>query len=151
VAKYRAFRRTLRFLALRHAVARPIDDGDVRYSSDRQLFHVSSEPDTLGRSPSIPTPSRNRVASQPPAKCQQAKRFVSYVISSSLPSWRTYVGDPQPIARRGAEVAFDQVGRGLRSAVSHGSGYPLSPACPIEAGGLHQARDPLAPEMDASR
>ena len=30
--KYRAFRRTLRCLAIGHAVARPIDDGDVRYS-----------------------------------------------------------------------------------------------------------------------
>jgi hypothetical protein len=119
VAKYRAFRRTLRYLALRHAVARPIDDGDVRYSSDRQLFHVSSEPDTLGRSPSIPAPSRNRVASQPPAKCQQAKRFVSYVISPSLPSWRTYVGDPQPIGRRGDEVAFDQIGCRPRARLSH--------------------------------
>ena len=36
--KYRAFRRTLRCLAIGHAVARPIDDGDVRYSSDHQLF-----------------------------------------------------------------------------------------------------------------
>ena len=125
MAKYRAFRRTLRCLALRHAVARPIDDGDVRYSSDRQLFHVSSEPDTLGRSPSIPAPSRNRVASQPPAKCQQAKRFVSYVISSSLPSWRTYIGDPQPIGCRSDEVAFDQVGRRLRAAFAHRGSYPL--------------------------
>jgi hypothetical protein len=30
--KYRGFSRTLRCLAIRQLVARPIDDGDVRYS-----------------------------------------------------------------------------------------------------------------------
>ena len=137
MAKYRAFRRTLRCLALRHAVARPIDDGDVRYSSDRQLFHVSSEPDTLGRSPSIPAPSRNRVASQPPAKCQQAKRFVSYVISSSLPSWRTDIGHAELIEASWVEAA-GKVGEDRTAAVAVRSALKLDylEGClPFEQGG----------------
>jgi hypothetical protein len=47
----------LRYLTIRRLVARHIDDGDVRYSSVRQLFHASSEHDTLGQTPSTQAPS----------------------------------------------------------------------------------------------
>src|SRR5229473_4703463 len=63
----------------------------------------------------------------------------------------SYVGDPQPIGRRGNEVAFDQVGCRPRAALSHRGSYPFAATHSPKAGGLHQARDPLASEMDASR
>jgi hypothetical protein len=61
------------------------------------------------------------------------------------------IGDPQPIGRGGGEVAFDQVGCRLRTALAHGGGYPFASAHSAKACGLHQARDPLTPEIEASR
>src|SRR5216683_2304294 len=63
----------------------------------------------------------------------------------------SYVGDPQPIGRRGNEVAFDQIGCRPRAALSHRGSYPLAPAHSPKACGLHQARDPLASDMHANR
>src|SRR6266853_1807917 len=63
----------------------------------------------------------------------------------------SYIGDPQPIGRCGDEVAFDQVGCRPRAALSHRGSYPFAATHSPKACGLHQARDPLASEMDASR
>jgi len=63
----------------------------------------------------------------------------------------SYIGDPQPIGRRGDEVAFDQVGRRPRARRSHRGRYPLAAAHSPKVCGLHQARDPLTSDMNASR
>src|SRR5229473_849233 len=63
----------------------------------------------------------------------------------------SYVGDPQPIGCRGDEVAFDQIGCRPRARLSHRGSYPFAAAHSTKVCGLHQARDPLASEMDANR
>jgi hypothetical protein len=64
----------LRCLTIRRLVARHTDDGDARYSSVRQLSHVSSEHDTLGRTPSNLGSLLSGTASQRPVKSQQANK-----------------------------------------------------------------------------
>src|SRR5712692_3347764 len=63
----------------------------------------------------------------------------------------SYVGDPQPIGRRGDEVAFDQIGCRPRAALSHCGSYPFAAAHSTKLRSLHQARDPLTSDMKASR
>src|SRR6266851_4048435 len=52
----------------------------------------------------------------------------------------SYVGDPQPIGRRGDEVAFDQIGCWPRARLSHRGSYPFASAHSTKVCGLHQAR-----------
>src|SRR5208337_398182 len=56
-----------------------------------------------------------------------------------------------PIGSHRAEVALDQIWRGPRGAIPRGGGDPLAAAHAIDAGHLHQPRDPLATDADALR
>jgi hypothetical protein len=73
----------LRCLTIRCLVARHTDNGDARYSSVRQLFHVSSETRYAWTDPFHSGSFLSGAALQRPVKSQQAKRLDQLLISSS--------------------------------------------------------------------
>jgi hypothetical protein len=103
-AKYRGVRRTLRCLAIDHVVARLAVNGSARYSSVRSSFTRRRNTTRL-TDPFASAPLPSRMASQPSVNRQQARSLDYYVISTSSPSWRTYVGRPQTLLAEDVRAA----------------------------------------------
>lgn len=79
---------------LRCVVARRTDDGSARYSSVRQLSHISSEHDTLGQTPSAQAPSQAGLHCSSRSKASRRKDSIP---NSSNPPRRH--GAPKSIAQ----------------------------------------------------
>src|ERR1700751_1397279 len=93
----------LRCLTIRCLVARHTDDGDARYSSVRQLFHVSSEHDTLGQTPSTQTPSSVGPHHSGRSRASRRKDSINYSSHPSSPTWRAEVIAPHMVRMHGPE------------------------------------------------
>ena len=61
------------------------------------------------------------------------------------------IGNPHGVGCWADEIAVDQIRRRARVMITHGGKHPGAPARAAQAGGLHQARDPLASGMDIRR
>jgi len=61
------------------------------------------------------------------------------------------VSQPCAVWRRSSEIAVYQIWHRLMVLLTHGGNHPAAAARTSKAGGLHQARDPLAPYVDSRR